>query len=1637
MTDSQQQEGAREEEEGQQTPSMSQAAANNNHNSQRFLDGIVNQSTAAESAVFCWSKAAPEVLGMAGQFPVGPGGATWPKSLPMNHSHGSRNIQICQPYYQAKQSGKFPMHLNLRINQGFPLYQWEVARSYHFEPENLKISSETQIFTAHQVYAPYRASFPLQQVYAPWHLNFPQLLQLPRKNSDGAFPEISITMTRRRGAQVATSSPAEQAPQEFPIIKKRFVSFPNYRAMPQDGLRLQPPTDDTTTTMTQPGLAKVTEIDGGGGGGAAATGVHKVPPMFDNELEVGKEEGEQQAEAFTLNLNVAREIEHQQAENLNDAFGERRHDHNHKNDDAITADLAKNKREICEQSKLEKAEDHNEANMRDFDFGEQQQSICLAREQQTIDGHQIGNGYPNGYSNHLSDGRESSPEQLAVNLRERNPQTNPNPSPSPERTQPNIELLKSSVRVFLDERNWDWNCDWDWELLDLLTQAIELICGQPKDQQDYQDTGNLWSEPPAPPVVGADMTVSKVSEERETETTVDVYPAEQLDQQPAEQADDINNNSSSIIEAPLASEMKYELKTSSPSLPSRSPQRESPVSRLSTTSRIRNVELPSAIATPSTTHLTHAPLLGDVKRTSISRDSISSISSIDADSVLPERTRLRRQRRIRSQDSVEDKPEDVIERLNKLKARISGALSEVKGVLKQYSTESEAEAGAAAEQSQLKPGGDEEPAPVAFRFVKKVRRRSYFDEAEEEKVEAGEADSTTKENQQNKIETTVKEIREDEAGKTTKDTKIQREQTPFARDLSEVPEKQENQANKNQELNGNQETKSNEKLETTLTKSKDIESNEKQQTKESPKDKDSLDGDITSKRDTETKEKIADAEQQENIKDHEEKSYKKEPVDSKISEEKLELPKINGELPKKAEHIKPSEKSKTQTKIEFLAKVQSELKSKSVKEATPKEQTLNKESSPRLAETKEKTTEKETTKEETHSEATIKESSPKEVTTKEESSKESPVEEAAHKKATHKEVATKETTSKGASSKKATHKVKAHKELTSVEATTKELSPKEATEETTNIDASPTSEAALPDDSSASQPPSTKIKKKVIVKVKNPRRASIAAVEPSKIKVEPFVGQSDALITQRRPSDSEAIVKRKKKLKLMGDTAATSASAVTPTDITAIPRATSAAIKEEAVEVTAVPAKLPSAKSDQGEATNEATTATSAATIETPPIDGDLLEIANLAPAGDRNRRASLKLAELVGETVLVVPAAPKAEGLGPKQPESKELISHQPEEREKEEEQSQPAQQVAIAADIVHPQIAATSRHEDSSAEDSSTAEATKAGEQAPTGDSLAAMPELKVLAGPVQPVKIETVEHPQDEAKIQEVLVKKKPVHLKKLVRKNSLDKEQPEKQEKQDPSKLSNILRDRNKINELSSRNNKLTPPKKQVKAKEEEKKAIAIPEQDKPKPEEVAQPEETPVENEEILAAEPEPEPEVEPAPKPKKPRKVKKKVIIKRQKRRLSVGDTFFLQPEPEEPVIPEVETIERAIAYVTDDEEEDAKEAAAEEEQPEPTKPLKSCLHIREYKIGDLVMYAERYRKTQVRWKRGRVLERITSISYKLEIEGKEVPAHVSYIKKYTGRKVRFGNKEYLEIDYEQVAEEERRAASYSIWNMV
>ncbi|CAD7082997.1 unnamed protein product [Hermetia illucens] len=162
---------------------------------------------------------------------------------------------------------------------------------------------------------------------------------------------------------------------------------------------------------------------------------------------------------------------------------------------------------------------------------------------------------------------------------------------------------------------------------------------------------------------------------------------------------------------------------------------------------------------------------------------------------------------------------------------------------------------------------------------------------------------------------------------------------------------------------------------------------------------------------------------------------------------------------------------------------------------------------------------------------------------------------------------------------------------------------------------------------------------------------------------------------------------------------------------------------------------------------------------------------------------------------------------------------------------------------------------------------------------------------------------------------------------------------------------------------------------------------------------------------------------------KKSRKTKK-VIIKRVKRRLSLADDAPAEPEICEKPIAEPLVPEQAPESEPEEEEE---EEPSVEEPPVPKGP-KSCLIKRSYDPGDIVMYADRVRKT-VKWKKATVLDKITDISYKLEFEdGTQKPAHISYIKKYTDKKVQFGGKEYLEIDYEQEYESSSEEEPYSIW---
>ncbi|XP_068142547.1 enolase-phosphatase E1 [Drosophila tropicalis] len=1320
-----------------------------------------------------------------------------------------------------------------------------------------------------------------------------------------------------------------------------------------------------------------------------------VKVQQEDEKVEEQQQGQKEKEALAKGVGEQKmEIEHQQAENFNDAFGrQQRYDDDHRYDYSVDAmDVAKNKHELYEQSKLERnqqKESRDELNMNkaaskilaneehnEWSRECQRQrvkSICLASREQTID--EYGTA-----SNHqllavdLSDTRETSSEQVDEQQQQlrhhhhhhqqhQHHQYQPHvKSNGSIVTRPNIEIFKSAVHTFLAAGECDCpfplaRKQFDLELIDFLSDIIEVL---------FSSVGAVGqTKQVATSCECADMTVSKVSEEQDSEAAAivvaaavgDVYP-DQIDS-PSE-VEDNNISSNSIIKVrndnQQINDMKYELKPSvaTTTLPLASSNRHANSVHPSTseappTSRIRN-------NLETTTAVRPTPLLlSDLKRTSSSRDDVS-------ESVLPERTRLRRQRRMRSQDSVEEKPEDVIERLNKLKARISGALSEVKGVLKQYSTESETETPIqtavvkATDPATATSSASAAPAPpaVAFRFVKKVRRRSCFDEAEEE---------------------------------------------------------QESKTNQSAPLH-----------EQKQEENKDVDEKEEQIRKLSALD--TAEAKVKDKLNT----------KQNHIGENSAEKFKALTTENHISEtQKSAVPTPSEPPPPPVPapgHVSPRTTTPSvQTKIDFLKKVCSELKGKPANEEN-------------------KTTETATATTEAPSTTTM----------------------------------------------------------------------------------TPTPPTALPSESitldtvaAVAAPVRDKIKKKIIVKAKNPRRASIAAVEPSKIKIEPLVAQIDALHTQRRPSDSEAIVKRKKE-KLMGARATTTTiSSGIAKETTKLqpklqqkPATTTTPTNEQLStpkvnNADAIPAKIKTkslAKSDKGdEATTASIPANTGVTDKSTPAASTTEGAASTQPEQinivgvDTNQVQTIdrtshnhteKVAELViaEPPVVVVVVVPPPAGSSNSAAEDSSHISSSPVISSSLSESKKPINQsdassfeapptpdhlVAIADDIeaaaaeksAPPQIAATLSevsHEESSLQQqppqsqqqqqqqqqSESVADTKDKTHTDTSDSLAAMPELKVLSGPVQPVKIETVvDQTNDETKNgnqQQISVaKKKTPHLKKLVRKNSIDKDKDKDKEKEkdeptnNDDKLKSILRNKNKITELSSRLNKLTPPKKIAKPSQEAQQVVTTVKEQKENGESEINAEviddgqQTGTEVEEELSplTDPEPEPQPEPTPAPKQ-RKIKKKVIIKRQKRRLSISDSFFIQPETEEPKVPEIETIEKAIAYVTDDEVDNV-----DPDETDTAKPLKSCLHVREYKIGDLVLYAERYRKTQVRWKRGRVLERITSISYKLEIEGKEVPAHISYIKKYTGRKVRFGGKEYLEIDYEQVAEEERRARSYSIWNMV
>ncbi|XP_055378683.1 protein PF3D7_1417600 [Condylostylus longicornis] len=169
----------------------------------------------------------------------------------------------------------------------------------------------------------------------------------------------------------------------------------------------------------------------------------------------------------------------------------------------------------------------------------------------------------------------------------------------------------------------------------------------------------------------------------------------------------------------------------------------------------------------------------------------------------------------------------------------------------------------------------------------------------------------------------------------------------------------------------------------------------------------------------------------------------------------------------------------------------------------------------------------------------------------------------------------------------------------------------------------------------------------------------------------------------------------------------------------------------------------------------------------------------------------------------------------------------------------------------------------------------------------------------------------------------------------------------------------------------------------------------------------------------------------------KKRKALKKVVIKRVKRRLSItdGPPRSISPTNSEPPI-EPEICEKEIYEENNTLDEEAEdEIDAEELIKAPPKP---CIRPRAFEPDELVLYGERFKKTQIKWRKARIVERITSISYKIHLgeDEEDQTVHLSFLKRDTGKRISFGGKEYLEIDYAQIeADEEKYSRPYSIWD--
>ncbi|KNC30105.1 hypothetical protein FF38_09575 [Lucilia cuprina] len=964
---------------------------------------------------------------------------------------------------------------------------------------------------------------------------------------------------------------------------------------------------------------------------------------------------------------------------------------------------------------------------------------------------------------------------------------------------------------------------------------------------------------------------------------------------------------------------------------------------------------------------------------------VSRAVSIDSslEDVLPERTRLRRQRRLRTQDS-QDEAEDPIERLNRLKARISASLSEVKGVLKQYSTdndnENDNETQTPAVANNLKESKEDtkkEEAPVTFRFVKKVRRRSLFTEEEEKEEKEREKANENKNLLESKDETDNIKMNI-EATLPTLGSEIIKE------DLKPKLEKQVENRIENKE-----EIKTKDHVQTSTTEiNKNLYTLKEEQQEYLEENK------------TEAKEDIKINKQNGEIKIEEpienDKNHK-EDVATLKKETKGAIPKPP--VKNDADHEAPTKikkkviiKTKDPARRASLAAVEGSKIEPPVKLAIPAK--IHRRPS--------------------DSEAVVKK---KLITAKINTS--GIVEEVTPKP-------------KIVKVKKSSIKTNNNSQLATTQSKQNELERNDKSddlvklidEDNKSIHADKNKDVLMPKPSEQQQ------QQQQLQQINNEITSQRNLLLPTQLVIDEAASLNVKTIENSVPPPRQ----EQQQQQLQQEKLATIKSTTTNFKLNDL-QAAGGAMLENATTV------LSSSKTSEAngqlkrenvvqpddlrDILQQETTIIKTSTIKEEETNHETkikqlsiketdrskenLEIEQTEKVEQKPIITQQQLQQQVVATTDVVIVKSEddnkqnddvkvsfKEPCIDKTPTSTHIAAEQQQQQQQGERSitkvddtktiSSPHNSISSSTDLI-PKAAASLNEQ-------------KAATPAPQPNT---MPEQQLAPAPVQTAEI--IAHPEQH---------KKKVILKKIVRQASVDKTHKADLEITTPAP--EVEKDLENITDAAV----LEPTKDELTEECSESTEIS--------------------ESSNSLGSE-----EAAAAEKPKKERKVKKKVIIKRQKRRLSIGDNFFHPGATEEPQNTEIETLEKPISYVTDEEDsitDQSENTKSEQEQEDEIKPLKSCIMHKEYHIGDEVLYAERFKKTQIKWRRGRIKERITSISYLLDIDGKDVSSHINYLKKFTGRKVSFGGKEYLEIDYEQLAEEEEKAErlqrrTYSIWNMV